>query len=274
VSGVSLLGRLVRRFDLEQAGEDRYVGGAGTGGVTESDRLFGGLVAAQAAIAAARTASEFSLHSLHTYFLRPGRPDRDIEFRVQRAKQGRNFQVRNVEAWQNDQLILQMLASFSRAAIGPEHAEPMPEVPDPENLPNRDRLRGRDNWQNMPLDLRMATPLTGADPQPPVQHVWVRPNGPLPDDPVVHLGLLVFASDRTLLETAWRPHSQAGELAGASLDHSLWLHGVPCMDDWHLYTMHSPAAAAGRGLAAGAFYTRAGVRVCSVAQEGVLRLKQ
>ena len=243
------------------------------GGVTTDDRLFGGLVAAQAAVAAARTAPEFTLHSLHTYFLRPGRPDADIEFRVARAKEGGNFRVRSVEAWQRGMLILQLQASFSRREPGPEHAEPMPSTPMPQELPNRDQLRGRANWQQMPLDLRMATALTEKEPQPPHQRIWVRPNGPLPDDALVHLGLLVYATDRALLETAWRPHCDAGELAGASLDHSLWVHSAPVMDDWHLYTMDSPVAGAGRGLAFGALYAASGERICTVAQEGVLRVK-
>ena len=93
----------------------------------------------------------------------------------------------------------------------------------------------------------------------------------MPADADLQLGLLVYATDRTLLETAWRPHADRGELHGASLDHSIWLHRPPAFADWQLYTMTSPAAAAGRGLVHGAVYARTGERVCSVAQEGVLR---
>ena len=268
----TLLDRLIRRLDLQPAGPDNFTGGAGTGGVTTDDRLFGGLVVAQAAVAAARTAGEFAMHSMHAYFLRPGRPEADIEFRVSRSKEGRNFKVRSVEAWQSDQRILQLQASFSRGEEGPCHQQDMPATPPPLELPNRDALRGRD-WQHMPLDLRMASEITGSQPLPPRQDIWLRPTGPLPDDPVIHLGLLAYVSDRTLLETAWRPHCDLGELAGASLDHSLWLHRSPRLDDWHLYTMESPAAGAGRGLVHGAIYDAAGNRVCSVAQEGVLRVR-
>jgi acyl-CoA thioesterase-2 len=267
------LDRLIRRLDLRTTDADRYIGGAGAGGVTADDRLFGGLVVAQATVAAARTVDEFFLHSMHAYFLRPGRAERDIEFRVERSKQGRNFHVRSVHAWQGEQLILQLQASFSRGEQGVHHQNPMPSTPRPADLPNRDELRGRANWQRMPLDLRMATQITGTQPLPAKQNIWLRPTGPLPKDPVVHLGLLVYASDRTLLETAWRPHCDLGELAGASLDHSLWLHRQPQMDDWHLYTMESPAAAGGRGLVHGAIYDAAGKRICSVAQEGVLRIR-
>jgi len=82
---------------------------------------------------------------------------------------------------------------------------------------------------------------------------------------------VVYASDRSLLDTAWRPHADRGSLTGASLDHAMWFHQVPCFDDWLLYTMKSPAAAGGRGLAIGAIYDRQGRRTVTVAQEGVLR---
>ncbi|GAB6143367.1 acyl-CoA thioesterase [Desulfocicer niacini] len=43
------------------------------------------------------------------------------------------------------------------------------------------------------------------------------------------------------------------------------------MDDWLLYVVKSPSAAQGRGLNFGSIYTRDGVLVASVAQEGLYR---
>ena len=267
----TLLDKLIRRLDLQESATGIFVGGAGVGGVGAPSRLFGGLVAAQATMAALRTVQGSQLHSLHAYFLRPGRPDADIKFHVARTKQGSNFQVRNVSAWQNEELIFQLQASFQRAADGLHHQAPMPEVPPPEKLPNRDQLRGRKNWQDMPIDVRMATEITGTEPMPPEQHVWLRVNGELPDDANLHLAMMVYASDRSLLDTAWRPHADQGELSGASLDHTMWFHQPPRFDNWMLYTMHSPAADGARGLAFGAMYDATGRRIVSVAQEGVLR---
>lgn len=263
------LERLITRLNLAEFEPDAFRGGSGQGGVTVSDRLFGGLVAAQAAVAAART-TPLPLHSLHTYFLRPGRAHSDIEYRVTRSKQGRNFHVRSVEAWQQEQLILSMQASFSPPADGVEHSDPAPDAGTPDQWPNRDALRGRDP-QAVPIDVRMATPITDDQPLPPEQRIWFKANGQLPEDPVLHMAFLIYASDRTLLDTAWRPHAGTGELSGASLDHSVWLHAQPRIDDWHLYAMHSPAASLGRGLAHGAIYDHAGRRIASVTQEGVLR---
>jgi len=268
-----LLQRLLRRLNLQAADADVFIGGAGEGGVTENARLFGGLVAAQATMAALRTVQEFALHSLHAYFLRPGRPDADIEFRVSSGKDGRNFAVRNVAAVQHAELIFQLQCSFQRTAAGADHQPRMPEVPAPDGLPNRDQLRGRSNWQDMPIDVRMITPITGAAPLPAEQQLWLGVNGELPEDPRVHLALVVYASDRCLLDTAWRPHADQGQLTGASLDHSMWFHRTPRFDDWLLYSTTSPAAAGGRGLAFGNLFARNGTHLVTVAQEGVLRAR-
>jgi len=270
---LNLYERLLRRLQLKQAAPHLFVGGAGEGGVTENARLFGGLVAAQATVAAINTVETFPLHSLHAYFLRPGRPDADIQFQVSAGKDGRNFAVRSVAATQNDELIFQLQASFQRATPGVHHQPVMPEAPPPETLPNRDQLKGRKNWQDMPIDVRMITPLTGTQALPGEQQLWLGVNGELPEDPRVHLALLVYASDRCLLDTAWRPHADQGELTGASLDHAMWFHQAPRFDDWLLYTTHSPAAAGGRGLAFGQIFSRTGEHLVSVAQEGVLRTR-
>jgi len=268
---MSRFDRLLRRLTLTGTDRDVYLGGAGEGGIGGESRLFGGLVAAQAVVAAQNTVGDFPLHSLHAYFLRPGRALADIEYRVTRSKEGRNFQVREVDAWQHGERIFQLQASFQRQIDGVTHQDPMPDVAAPESLPNRDQLRGRTNWADMPLDVRMATPITARSPLPPEQHLWLKANGELPPDPALHTALVVYASDRTLLDTAWRLHADRGQLTGASLDHAMWFHQVPRFDDWLLYTMRSPAAAGGRGLAIGAIYDRQGHRLVTVAQEGVLR---
>ena len=273
VDVAALLERLLERLSLTADGPDRFRGGAGAGGVTVENRLFGGLVAAQAAVAAARTVRDVPIHSLHAYFLGPGRPDRDMRFEVRRIKEGRNFQARCVEVWQQDRIIFHLQASFTRPVPGVGHQAPVPEAPGPMASPNRDQLRGRTNWAEMPVDVRMATEITGSRPLPPEQRVWLKPSGPLPEDPLLHLAMVVYASDRTLLETAWRPHADHGELAGASLDHSMWFHAVPRFDDWLLYATESPAAGAGRGLVLGGLYDRDGRRIASVAQEGLLRYR-
>lgn len=211
------------------------------------------------------------MHSMHAYFLRPGRPEIPILFSVDSIKQGRNYHARQVQATQGDAIIFQMLAGFSRPATQQvTHSDTMPQVPQPEGLLNRDQARGRKNWQDATIDVRLCDALTEKLALPPTKSVWIKPAAAVPADPITHLALLTFASDRAFLSTAWRPHADVGALHGASLDHSLWIHAPIAFNDWHLYHSHSPAAADGRGLVQGSIYNRQGQRVASVAQEGTL----
>jgi acyl-CoA thioesterase-2 len=96
----------------------------------------------------------------------------------------------------------------------------------------------------------------------------------LPDDPVLHAAMLLFASDLTLADAVtnqhiivWEDLIAARGLFGASLDHAVWLHAPARIDRWLLHVQESARAAAGRGLATGRFYDEAGVLVASVAQE-------
>jgi acyl-CoA thioesterase-2 len=110
-------------------------------------------------------------------------------------------------------------------------------------------------------------------PQPAEKRVWIRPVGRLPEDRRIHEALLVYASDRTLLSTASRPHGLPwGKRMMASLDHAMWLHRPARFDDWVLYASYSPVAAVARGLVFGGMYDRAGTRIASVAQEGLIRI--
>ena len=115
--------KLLLRLDLKRENESVFIGGSGVGGVTSDNRLFGGLVVSQAVVAAARTVPDMSLHSLHAYFLRPGRPDSPIRFHVDPVKQGRNFHARQVQGRQGDQIIFQMLTSFSYNWPDVEHQD-------------------------------------------------------------------------------------------------------------------------------------------------------
>jgi len=266
--------KLLRRLQLSEADEQVYLGGSGVGGVTADNRLYGGLVVAQAVVAASNTAGQLPLHSMHCYFLRPGRPDTPIYYHVSHLKQGRNYQVRQVQARQSDSqgesIIFQLMASFSSVSDGVEHADTMPVAPPPDDLPNRDQARQRPNWHDCTIDVRLCDALTAQAPLPPSKCVWLKPAARVPDVPKVHTALLAFASDRALLSTAWRPHATQGALGGVSLDHSLWIHGAIDFNEWHLYHSHSPAAAQGRGVVHGAIYQQSGRRVATVVQEGTL----
>jgi acyl-CoA thioesterase-2 len=282
---------LVRRLVLEPLDRDLFLANPGRG----EGRLFGGLVAAQSVVAAFATLDESHaeegapaslLHSLHAYFLRPGRYDLPIRFVVHRIRDGRTFTTRRVVAHQAGEAIFNMAASFARPEEGMSHQQPMPTVGPPDGLEEWSTLRARamgmpepESFDN-PIEVRVldASEFESKDDQPrdPVRQVWIRPRGVIPDDPILHTAILVYATDRTLISTAV---IQSGHVVGknvmaASLDHAMWLHHPIRFDDWLLYTSVSPISHAARGLIFGSLYTRDGVQLASVAQEALIRVRR
>ena len=252
----------------------------------DRQRVFGGQVAGQALVAAARTVDDDDsrhVHSLHAYFLRPGDPSVPILYEVDRIRDGRSFTTRRVVAIQHGRAIFNMSASFQVPEEGLEHCFPMPEAPDPESLPTRrkrleflaDKL-GDLLDRPQAIDTRVEwSPTDRAESLPPHQQVWLRADGTLPDDPLLHTIVLTYASDMTLLDTALLPHGGTWfnpTLFMASLDHAMWFHRPFRADEWLLYSQDTPTATSGRGLARGLVYTRGGELVASVVQEGLIRV--
>jgi acyl-CoA thioesterase II len=258
-------------------------------------RVFGGQVAAQAMVAAGRTVDdERPVHSLHGYFLRPGDPFAPIVYEVDRARDGRSFTTRRVTAVQHGETIFTMSASFQRPEEGVEHQAPMPETPGPDGLARRDMPpvpADRPAWTTTgkaltwPLDVRYVdhAPWDDTTDRPPRNRVWIRADGELPDPAVpggrlLHVCVLTYASDLTLLEAAVFPHVQGGAAARdvslASLDHAVWFHRPFRADEWLLYVQESPNAGGGRGLASGRLYRADGTLVASVVQEGLIRRRR
>lgn len=255
-----------------------------------SGRVFGGQVLAQALVAARRTVDEpREAHSLHGYFILPGDLRAPIVYFVDRLRDGGSFATRRVTAIQHGRAIFNLSASFHRQETGLEHQAEMPAVPPPESLASEldliremadripEHLRGV-LTQDRPLDFRPVEPGDYFRPErrAPKRFFWVRAVAPLPDAVLMHQAVLAYASDYALLPTALLPHGLPFRNPGlqmASLDHSLWMHRAFRMDDWLLYAMDSPAAAGARAFTRGAYFTREGQLVASVAQEGLVRLR-
>lgn len=251
-------------------------------------RVFGGQVLGQALVAAGRTVEPGRrAHSMHAYFLVGGDPKHPIIYEVDRVRDGGTFATRRVRAIQHGQPIFVMSVSFQRDEPGFDHQSAMPSVPQPEELPNAAELIGRHldklpaamqaYWQReRPIEIRpvdFSRFLTRRK-QAPVQHVWIRANGVLPDDERLHQCILAYASDFTLLDTALIAHGKVlfdGDMQLASLDHALWFHRPFRADDWLLYAQDSPSAYGARGFCRGSIFTRDGRLVASVTQEGLMR---
>jgi acyl-CoA thioesterase-2 len=254
----------------------------------EAQRVFGGQVAGQALVAAARTVDAGRpVHSLHAYFLRPGDPTVPILYEVDRIRDGRSFTTRRVVAIQHGKAIFNLSASFHIHESGFDHEDPMPvDVAEPTSLPTfQERW---EPWADMlgdwytrdrPIDTRTVDwqPLDRKGPLPPHQRVWLRADGALPDDPVLHTCILTYASDMTLLDTTLLPHAVGAvekDAMMASLDHAMWFHRPFRADDWLLYDQESPSASGGRGTARGSIFTHDGHLAVTVVQEGLIRVSR
>ena len=277
-------------FDLGESERDIFIGRSQP---MPHGRVFGGQVLAQAVIAAGRTVNDIEggsprqIHSLHGYFLRPGDPDHRIRFAVERLRDGHSFSARRVHAIQNGKAILSMIASFQTEAVGLDHQDHMPAAPDPERLETlAEVFAGADNPQanfwskDKAIDLRHVEGAIYIRPGRQLasrQSVWLKALGNLPDDPLVNAAVLAYCSDYSLLEPVLRKHGLAWSdrrLRVASLDHAMWFHRPGRADEWILYTQSSPSASSGRGLSAGRMFNSDGVLLATVAQEGMLRVKE
>jgi acyl-CoA thioesterase-2 len=278
------LDRLLELLDLEQIEANIFRGRSPEERV---QRVFGGQVAGQALVAAGRTVpADRPVHSLHAYFIRPGDPAVPLVYTVDRVRDGRSFTTRRVSAIQHGRTIFTLSASFHLPEPGPVHADPMPAVPPPDAIERtRDRLARnftgnpppevRDN----PFDLRSLGPLSVEAARDPSLRttrnmVWLRVDGDLPDDPLLHVCLMTYVSDMTLLDSVLLRHGLSwmdGRTTGASLDHAMWFHRPFRADRWLLYAQESPIAYGARGLARGEVFTADGDLVVSVVQEGLVR---
>ncbi len=287
VRGQVVLDALVALLDLEATGPASFRGYSPPG--SGRARVFGGQVAGQALVAASRTVpADRQVHSLHAYFLRPGASSIPIDYEVDRLRDGSSFTTRRVLAQQNGQTTFAMSASFQIDEAGLDHSSAIPDVPDPENLPTlAERIAGVPpelaGWRRGPraFDVRYVTePPWAVTPSEPGaeahSQIWFKADGTLPDDPVLHVCLLAYLSDVTLLDGVLAQHGLAygGDAVQlASLDHAMWFHRPFRTDEWLLYDVSSPSTSGGRGLGLGKFYDRSGRLVASVVQEGLMRLR-
>jgi acyl-CoA thioesterase-2 len=280
------LDAVVELLDLEQIEVNIFRGRSPEN--ERRQRVFGGQVAGQALVAAGRTVPpDRGVHSLHAYFIRPGDPAVPLVYLVEPVRDGRSFTTRRVTVVQHGKTIFTLSASFQLPEDGGfEHFMPMPQVPRPEELePTRVRLQrllgptAEDFSRESPIEMRHVGPLSievERDPSLAADSniIWLRADGELPDDPLLHVCLMTYASDMTLLDTvlhAERVSWSDRSIVAASLDHAMWFHRPFRADEWLLYAQDSPSATSGRGLARGEVYSAAGQLVVSVVQEGLLR---
>ena len=280
------LEQLLATLSLEKLGNDDF---SGPSQWMPHGRVFGGQVLAQCIVAAQSTMDEGRLiHSLHGYFLRAGDIRLPINFSVDRLRDGRSFSTRRVQAFQNDEPIFSMIASFQDTDPGLEHQDNFPtDIPQPESLPSAKELLGEIDhpvaqyWAKArPFDMRhVNSPIYFEARGEKVAHqaVWIKALGELPADQGLHTAALAYVSDYTILEPIFRRHGIAWTHSGlksASLDHAMWFHRPAKVDEWMLYVQESPSAQGGRGLSLGRIFSREGLLLATVAQEGMVRVPE
>lgn len=281
----SAVENLISLLDLEHLEQNLFRGVSPQEGW---QRVFGGQVVGQALVAASNTVDDNRpCHSLHGYFMRPGDPKVPIIYEVERIRDGRSFTTRRVVAIQHGRAIFSMSASFHIEEEGYEHQFEMPDVPQPEDLPSELDLinpviskmpeRIQNYWKReRPIEMRPVHMRDFLSPreEEPRQNIWIRSTGKLPDNAALHKCVLGYASDMTLLDTSLLPHATSmldPEMMLASLDHAMWFHRPFRADTWLLYVHDSPSASSSLGLTRGQIYTRDGVLVATVSQEGLIR---
>ena len=277
--------KLVGILTLEKIEENLF---RGSSPESSWQRVFGGQVIAQALAAANQTVvADRFVHSLHGYFVRPGDPTVPILYEVERIRDGGSFTTRRVHGIQHGKAIFTMSASYQVDEEGLSHQVVMPDIPLPEQLPQPEELYDtyledapehvRRFWlRERPVEILPVSMehYISSKPLPPVQHIWFKANGTVPEDRAVRSAVLAYLSDLTLLDATLFPHGVSifdRSIQGASLDHAMWFHAVPDFDDWLLYTQDSPFSGGARGLSRGSIFSRSGRLIASVAQEGLIR---
>ena len=253
-------------------------------------RIFGGLVIAQALLAAYKTVPERVCHSLHAYFIRPGDVNAPVLYEVERARDGGTFTTRRVAAIQHGEQIFNLACSFQTPEEGFEHQSPMPSAPPPEDVRSEgDFLRSLGDQihpkmlrfldKPRPIDIRWVDPQNPVSPEKKsgTKEVWMRARAPIGDDVKMQQAALAYASDMAFMESALRPHGLVWTTPGlqsASLDHAMWFHRPFNFNDWTLFAQDSPSASQGRGMVRGQMFSQDGTLLASVAQECLMRIKK
>lgn len=233
-------------------------------------RVFGGQVVAQSLVAATATVpASQPVHSLHAYFLRGGDVDVPIEYEVERLRDGRSFTARRVTARQGGAAILVLSASFHAGGPSGDHEAPAPVgIPGPDDLPptrfaKPGVLDTRDASYDQPRTLQ--------------RRLWFRAGCDLP--PELHAAGVAYATDHGPFGAARRIVDTAGaglfdQMFRASLDHAIWFHRPPRIDDWVLYDIEAVTHRSDRILTSGRIVDGAGRRIATVAQEILARAPQ
>ncbi|KAK8194116.1 acyl-CoA thioesterase [Zalaria obscura] len=173
--------------------------------------IYGGAVIAQCLAVAQRTVPDnFSVHSMHCYFVLAGNADIPVIYHVERVRDGKSYATRTVQARQRGRAIFTTTMSFVREKSGGkttvEHAMEMPEVPGP--VEGNDVTFGQAEdtpFQSQRIDIFNNT---SRKPQDKKTRQWIRARGTISPKGghEAHLSALAYMSDSYFIGTVARVH--------------------------------------------------------------------
>jgi acyl-CoA thioesterase II len=280
---VSDFDELIEVLDLYHEDDDVFVGSHPS---KNPPRTFGGLMMAQSFVAASRTrARNLPPNALSAHFINGGDTGKDMQFTVVRLRDERRFANRRVDVTQDGILLATVMISYLAGGSGLEHNVEPPDVPDPENVPTlTEQLRGYED--RVPLFVNALQPIEWRYTNEPswvmrdngneldYNRVWVKADGELPSDPVLHTATMLYSSDTTVLDSIITTHGLSwgyDRIFAATVNHSVWFHRQVNFNEWLLYSTSSPVASDSRGLGTGYFFDRSRRPVASVVQEGLVK---
>jgi acyl-CoA thioesterase II len=275
--------QLLAVLDLRRTGDDTFLGSHPS---KNPIRTFGGQMMAQALVAGSRTLKyEVPPSTLSAHFIAGGDPEKDLEFQVVRLRDERRFANRRVDVMQDRALLTTAMISYMSAGRGLEHGVEAPEVTPPQALPKiGELLKGYE--ETVPLFAGALRPIEWRYTNDPawvmrdkgdrLEHnrVWMKAEGVMPTDPVLHNAALVYSSDTTILDSIITRHGLSwgwDRIFAVTIDHTVWFHRPVQFDDWVLYSTTSPVLNDSRGLGTGHFFDSAGQVIATVVQQGIVK---
>ena len=283
LSGSLSLDELYRLLQLEDDGDGAYWGAPQT---QPADRVFGGLLLAQAVVAAGRNvAGDQRPLALQAEFLRGVPTDRPLRWEVENLGDARSMSTRRATLRGADGDLFTATSRWGtvRDDLPCHEAETPAPVARPEELPDlEDRFAGVPEvpqWWRMrrPVWFRHAEPPPYVEPVPrrDSQTVWVRARGDVPADHTLRAALVAYVTDMSILESAFRALGGTRHGTGSrllSLSHSLTFHRSADLSDWHQFDSRCRTVAHGRALASGEIFDQDGRHVASATQLGLTKI--
>ncbi|KAF2104108.1 Thioesterase/thiol ester dehydrase-isomerase [Rhizodiscina lignyota] len=177
--------------------------------------IYGGAAIAQCLAAAQRTVpSNFTIHSMHCYFVLNGNADIPIIYHVEHVREGRSFATRTVQARQRGKPIFTTTMSFVREGAGGkqlvEHEVKMPFVPGPIETDKDGEATRLPQGIEGPFESQRIDILNNNSPDPHTKKArqWIRARGKISDKGghQAHLSALAYMSDSYFIGTVARVH--------------------------------------------------------------------